>query len=91
MHDGSVDPDDFVPILTLGVYKGNPACRTLDFTCDVGPITVAGFLTAVVECMVDQVPENKQIEFEADVMKTFRKIVKTRHERTGKFYLPPEE
>jgi hypothetical protein len=88
MDKGNID--DFEPIFVIGLYKGNPAIKANhDLDLDLSPIRMAGFLTALVECIVDKVPEPLQVEFEQEALKLFRKLVKTRYERTNKLNIDP--
>ena len=80
--------DKFKPVFVIGLYDGNPAIKPC---CDEDMVYttlgVAGMLTALVECVVDAVPEPDQVEFEQEVMKLFKKLVKTRYNRTNKLKL----
>jgi hypothetical protein len=79
--------DDFVPVLVAGLYKGNPAVRTLDFEEGVSSTQVAGFLTAILDCMVDVVDEQDQIEFEEQILEAFKIFTKDRFGNTNKYKL----
>jgi hypothetical protein len=83
--------ENFIPIFEVGIHDGNPAVRTYDIDCELTPYDVAGFMVAILDCMVDFAPESEQIEFEATVLKAFKKFAKNRHEHTNKYYIPPED
>ena len=86
--------NDFVPVFVLGLYKNNPAIKTnvdLVTGVDLSSLKVAGLMVALVECVVDMLPESEQIKFEQETLKFFRKLVKTRFERTHKIQLDKDE
>jgi hypothetical protein len=86
--------EDFTPIMNLGFIPDgkedgmmNPAVMVLNRIYDVKfhPQVLAGMLTSVLECVIDILPENEQIDFEKKALKDFNKIVKHRHEHVDKF------
>lgn len=71
----------------------NPAVLVSNAMRDfnLNPTVAAGLLTSVIECIVDQIPESEQIEFEKETLKKFKKIVSMRHEHVNKFDIPNED
>ena len=45
--------EDFEPILEVGLFKGNPAVRTLNYDNMLRSTQIAGFMVAILDCMVD--------------------------------------
>ena len=89
MDKGNIE--DFEPIFVVGLYNGNPAIKANeDMELTLHPVLVAGFMTALIECIIDRVPEPQQVEFEQATLKAFRKLVKTRFDRTNKFSVDPD-
>jgi len=86
-----MDPENFTTIMKLGVLKQDeenycPAVMptSVFFEMQKNPTVIAGFLTAIFDCVVDDVPENEQIEFEKETLKLFRSMVKMRESHTEK-------
>ena len=92
--------EDFVSIMKLGFIRlneesdmMNPAVLVSNSIRDFkfNPTVAAGLLTSVIECIVDQLPESEQIEFEKETLKKFKKIVNMRHEHVNKFDIANED
>ena len=85
--------ENFFKIIELGFVSSdedpnlaNPAALVLD---DINNVkftsqALAGLLASVVDCIVNQISEDKQIDFEKDTLKIFNRIVKHRHEHVEK-------
>jgi hypothetical protein len=82
--------EDFVPILVSGLYKGNPAVRTLDYNGSLRSTQVAGFMVAILDCMVDTVDEHEQTQFEDEILEAFEVFVANRFENTNKYKIEEE-
>lgn len=89
MPDNARD-EDFVPVLVVGLYKGNPAVRTLDCEEGVTSTQVAGFMTAILDCIVDTVDEHEQTQFEDEILQAFEIFIKDRFEYTNKYRIGDE-
>ena len=83
--------EDFVPILVSGLYNGNPAVRTLDYDGSLKATQVAGFMVAILDCMVDLVDEQDQVEFEENILEAFQVFVDNRFENTSKYKIKDNE
>lgn len=83
--------EDFVPILVSGLYKGNPAVRTLDYDGSLRATQVAGFMVAILDCMVDLVDEQDQVEFEENILEAFELFIDNRFENTSKYKIKSDE
>jgi hypothetical protein len=83
----SANEEDFVPILVSGLYKGNPAVRTLNYDDTLRATQVAGFMVAILDCMVDLVDEKDQTEFEENILEAFELFIENRFENTSKYKL----
>jgi len=83
--------EDFVPILVSGLYQGNPAVRTLDYDNTLRATQVAGFMVAILDCMVDMVDEKDQTEFEDNILEAFKLFLDNRFENTNKYKIKTEE
>jgi len=83
--------EDFVPILVSGLYKGNPAVRTLDYDGSLRATQVAGFMVAILDCMVDLVDEQDQVEFEENILEAFELFIDNRFENTCKYKIKSDE
>ena len=81
------NPEDFTSILVVGLYKGNPAVRTLDYNDNLRATQIAGFMTAILDCMVGMVDECDQNQFEQDILTAFEVFVENRFENTNKYKL----
>lgn len=79
--------EDFEPVLVVGLFKGNPAVRTLDYADDLRATQIAGFMTAILDCMVDMVDEKDQTEFEENILEAFELFVKDRYDHTDKYQI----
>jgi hypothetical protein len=77
--------EDFVPVFILGMYNGNPAVRTLDYDDSLRSTQIAGFMTAILDCVVDMVDEQDQTEFEEQILQAFEVFVDNRFENTNKY------
>ena len=82
--------EDFVPVLRVGLFRGNPAVRTLDYEDNLRATQIAGFMTAILDCMVDMVDEQDQLEFEENILEAFELFVKDRYDHTNKYKLGEE-
>lgn len=82
--------EDFVPVMIVGLYKGNPAVRTLECEEGVSSTQVAGFMTAILDCIVDTVDEQEQTQFEEEILKAFEIFIKDRFEYTNKYRIENE-
>jgi hypothetical protein len=82
--------EDFVPVLQVGLFRGNPAVRTLDYEDNLRATQIAGFMTAILDCMVDMVDEQDQLEFEENILDAFELFVKDRYDHTNKYKLGEE-
>jgi len=82
--------EDFIPVLVSGLYKGNPAVRTLDYDGSLRATQIAGFMVAILDCMVDMVEEQDQLEFEENILEAFELFVKDRYDHTNKYRIEGE-
>lgn len=82
--------EDFEPVLVVGLYRGNPAVRTLDYNGNLRATQIAGFMTAILDCMVDMVDEQDQVEFEENILDAFEVFVKDRYDHTNKYQMGEE-
>lgn len=83
--------DNFRPVYEVGVleYEEDSFCPAVGpvkhgLDIEMNPEIVAGFLTALFECMIDMIPDSEQIEFEKKSLKLFNRMVKIREEHTEK-------
>ena len=83
--------EDFVPVMVVGLYKGNPAVRTLECEEGVSSTQVAGFMTAILDCIVDTVDEHEQTQFEEEILEAFEVFVTNRFENTNKYKIEEDE
>jgi hypothetical protein len=90
MSDKAKD-EDFVPVMVVGLYKGNPAVRTLECEEGVSSTQVAGFMTAMLDCIVDTVDEHEQTQFEEEILEAFEVFVTNRFENTNKYKIEEDE
>ena len=72
------------------MYKGNPAVRTLDYDDALRSTQIAGFMTAILDCVVDMVDEQDQTEFEEQILEAFEIFVANRFENTNKYKIEEE-
>jgi hypothetical protein len=79
--------EDFEPVLVVGLFRGNPAVRTLDYEDSLRATQIAGFMTAILDCMVDMVEEQDQVEFEENILEAFNLFLDNRFENTNKYKL----
>jgi len=89
MSDKARD-EDFIPVFIIGMYKGNPAVRTLDYDDTLRSTQIAGFMTAILDCVVDMVDEQDQTEFEEQILEAFEIFVANRFENTNKYKIEEE-
>lgn len=82
--------EDFEPVLVVGLFEGNPAVRTLDYANSLRATQIAGFMTAILDCMVDMVEEQDQLEFEENILEAFELFVKDRYDHTNKYKIEEE-
>ena len=87
----NANEEDFVPILVSGFYKNNPAVRTLDYDGSLRATQVAGFMVAILDCMVDLVDEQDQVEFEENILEAFELFIENRFENTSKYKIKSDE
>ena len=90
MSDKAKD-EDFIPVFSVGMYKGNPAVRTLDYDDTLRSTQIAGFMTAILDCVVDMVDEQDQTEFEEQILEAFQIFVANRFENTNKYKIEEDE
>jgi len=83
--------DDFVPVFIVGLYKDNPAVKTLDYGEGLSSIQIAGFMTAILDCVVDLVDECNQTEFEEEILEAFKTFISDRFGHTNKYKLEDDE
>ena len=83
--------EDFEPILVAGLFKGNPAVRTLDYDDSLRATQIAGFMVAILDCMVDMVEEKDQTEFEENILEAFEMFLENRFENTNKYKIEKED
>jgi hypothetical protein len=83
--------EDFIPVLVSGLYKGNPAVRTLEYDDSLRATQVAGFMVAILDCMVDMVDEKDQTEFEENILEAFELFLENRFENTNKYKIKTDE
>lgn len=83
--------EGFEPILVVGLYKGNPAVRTLDYNGSLRATQIAGFMAAILDCTVDMVDEKDQIEFEENILEAFEMFLENRFENTNKYQIKKED
>lgn len=70
--------EENVPILSIGIKGGYITCqRANQFGFD--EFILASILGVVLDCLIDNVPENKQIEFENTTLELFKQVVEKRH------------
>lgn len=89
MSDKARD-EDFVPVFIVGMYKGNPAIKTLDYDDNLRSTQIAGFMTAILDCVVDMVDEQDQVQFEEDILEAFEVFVANRFENTNRYKIEEE-
>jgi hypothetical protein len=77
--------EDFESVLVVGLYDGNPAVRTLEYNKSLRATQIAGFMVAILDCMVDMVDEQDQLEFEDNILEAFEVFIKNRFEHTNKY------
>jgi len=82
--------EEFDPVLVAGLFRGNPAVRTLDYDGGLRATQIAGFMVAILDCMVDMVDEKDQTEFEDNILEAFDFFLKDRFEHTNKYKLDDE-
>lgn len=82
--------NDFVPIFIVGMYKDNPAIKTLDYDDSLRSTQIAGFMTAILDCVVDMVDEQDQVQFEQDILEAFEVFVANRFENTNRYKIEEE-
>jgi hypothetical protein len=74
----------FSPIFEVGLANSEmPACRQLN-TASLDPAMVAGMCVSIVDFVVSKVEDNKQIDFEKEIINLFNFIVENRHSITSK-------
>ena len=83
--------EDFIPVLVVGLFKGNPAVKTLNYDDILRSTQIAGFMTAILDCMVDMVEEEDQIEFESNILEALDVFIKDRHEHTNKYKIQDDD
>ena len=83
--------EDFIPVFIVGMYKDNPAVRTLDYADSLRSTQIAGFMTAILDCVVDMVDEQDQTEFEEQILEAFEIFVANRFENTNKYKIEEDE
>jgi hypothetical protein len=86
-----MEPEKFTTVIKIGVLEQSennfcPAVLPMSvfFEMEKTPTIIAGFLTAVFDCVVDSISENEQIEFEKETLKLFKSMVKMREKHTEK-------
>jgi hypothetical protein len=77
--------EDFTPVMVVGMYRDNPAVRTLDYNDSLHSAQIAGFMTAILDCVVDMVDEQDQVQFEEDILEMFNYFIKNRFANTKKY------
>jgi hypothetical protein len=82
--------EDFVPVFVVGMFKGNPAIKTLDYDDSLRSTQIAGFMTAILDCVVDMVDEQDQVQFEEDILEAFEVFVANRFENTNRYKIEEE-
>lgn len=75
---------DYQPLFELGIIRQNPAIKILS-DMDVCPVALAALTTAMFEAVMRIVPENKQNEFEDVFKKSFKTLMKERHNYDMRF------
>jgi hypothetical protein len=83
------DYKDFCPYYIVGTYKGFPACNVLPMDSDkeLSPMIVSGMLTALLDSIIESLPENMQNYFEQTTLEVFSDMVKERYEHVTKYKL----
>jgi len=86
-----VNEEDFEPIFVVGLYKGNPAVRTLSYEEGLSSLHVSGMMTAILDCVVDLVDEQDQAKFEKDIIDSFIVFAETRYGNSNKYKLEDDD
>ena len=95
-----MNTEDFYSIMSLGFTPSpsnpdmmNPAVLVSSnlFNVELTPMASAGLLASVMECIIDKIPENEQIDFEKNTIKLFKKVMKERHNFVDRYDLKQEE
>ena len=79
--------EEFIPVFIAGLYRGNPAVKTLSYEEGITSSQVAGIMTALLDCVVDSVPDNIQTKFEQEIIETFNTFIENRFNYTNKFLI----
>lgn len=85
-------PEGYKPLFEVGIAHQNPAIKVIgEFS--LCPVTLASLVTGLFESIMRNVPEHKQNEYETVFKKSFRVLMKERHNYEIKFteMLPPDE
>ena len=83
-------PSDYVPMFELGITNGNPAVKTTG-NKQIDPVTLAALVTALFETVMRNVPESKQLQFEAAFTKSLNVIMRERHKCDITLRFPNDE
>lgn len=73
----------------IGTYNGLPACSVLpmDDDYEVSPLLICGMMTALLDAVIETLPENIQSSFEEKTLDIFTDMFKERYEHVSKFKL----
>jgi hypothetical protein len=70
--------DNFIPVFEVGIVNDNPAVKVVgDFS--VCPTTLAAFVVTLFETTMKSVDECDQIDYEKYFNKSFKVLMKERH------------
>jgi len=74
----------FLPVFEVGIVNNEmPACRQIN-TASLDPATTAGMCVSIIDFVISKIEDNKQIEFEKEILNLFNFIVENRRSITSK-------
>ena len=73
----------FLPVFEVGIVDEQlPACRQIN-TASLDPAIVAGMCVSIIDFMISKLEDDKQLEFEKEILNLFNLIVENRHSFTS--------
>jgi len=69
---------EYAPLFELGIVNDNPAVKVIA-EVTVCPVSLAALMVTLFETVMKSIEENEQIEYEKYFNKSFKKIMKERH------------
>lgn len=70
--------EEYAPLFEVGIVNDNPAVKVIADVA-VCPVTLAALMVTLFETVMKTVEENEQIEYEKYFNKSFKKVMKERH------------